>query len=145
MSGNSEVKIAFLCVENAGRSQIAAALAAVECEKRNLDVEIVSGGTEPADHVHDNVVKALQEIGIDIRDEKPQSIGVSDLKNSDIVITMGCSAENVCPANLYGEDRDWDLRDPGNADLADTREIRENIKQKVEKLFDEIEDNYGFK
>ncbi|AEH37879.1 arsenate-mycothiol transferase ArsC [Halopiger xanaduensis] len=131
--------IAFVCVQNAGRSQMATAFAERERERRGADhIEIVSGGTDPADAVHEEVVAAMDELGIDLSDRTPREITPEDLQECEYVITMGCSAEGVCPATWSGENRDWDLTDPHGKDEKTVREIRDEIEARVEALFDEV-------
>ncbi|GAB3663655.1 arsenate-mycothiol transferase ArsC [Halopiger thermotolerans] len=130
--------IAFVCVQNAGRSQMAAAFAERERERRDADVEIVSGGTDPADRVHEAVVAPMDEIGIDLSDRTPREVTSEELRGCEYVITMGCSAAGVCPATWSGESRDWDLTDPHGKDVETVREIRNEIEARVEALFDEV-------
>jgi len=133
-------KIAFVCVQNAGRSQMATAFA--EQARAELDVtediEIETGGTQPADHVHPEVVEVMAEKGIDLSDRVPTDVTPDDLRAMDLVITMGCSAEGVCPAAWNGESRDWDLDDPDGQSLESVREIRDDIEQRVDVLFEEL-------
>ena len=100
MSRENSVRIAFVCVENAGRSQMAAAFAAQERDTRGLQclVHIISGGTQPAERVHDSVVTVMAEVGIDLANRTPRAIAPAELEEVDLVITIGCSAEEVCPA-----------------------------------------------
>lgn len=134
------MKVAFVCVQNAGRSQMAAAFAERECEVRDRaeSIEIVTGGTQPADSVHQEVIEVMQEIGIDLSNRTPQEITPEELQDCDYVITMGCSADSVCPATWSGENRDWGLEDPHEKDLETVREIRNEIETRVESLFDEL-------
>ena len=135
------VRVAFVCVQNAGRSQMAHALAERERERRDAGerVTFVTGGTDPAEHVHPVVVDAMAEVGIDLADRTPRAISPGEIETCDVVITMGCSAEDVCPATWRGDSRDWALEDPHGRDLEDVREIREEIADRVEALFDELE------
>lgn len=135
-------KIAFVCVQNAGRSQMATAFARREKARRKFDVEIITGGTDPADQVHSDVVDVMEVPGIDLNENQPKEITPDKLQSCDVVITMGCSAENVCPANFEGENRDWDLDDPDGKNLESVRAIRDDIKRRVTILFDELEDKY---
>ncbi len=139
-SVDGKVTIAFVCVQNAGRSQIATAFAERERERRQLDVEIRTGGTDPADHVHPEVVDAMQERSIDLSNRTPRDITPEELQDVDYVITMGCSAEGVCPAGWGGENRDWNLEDPDGQDPETVRSIRDDIKRRVVILMDELED-----
>jgi len=132
---DSKTTLAFMCVRNAGRSQMATAFAEREVAARGLDdaVEIVTGGTAPADTVHDVVVEALAEVDLDVNGREPQSISDETLKGSDFVATMGCST-----LELPGVDTDdWDLDDPGERAIEDVRPIRDEIERRVVALFDE--------
>lgn len=134
------IRIAFVCVQNAGRSQMATAFAERERDRRDLEdaVEILSGGTDPADAVHEEVVTAMNEVGIDLRDRVPREISPAHLRECDYVVTMGCSAEDVCPAVWSGENRDWGLTDPHGKDPETVRDVRDEIEGCVEELFDEV-------
>lgn len=135
------VKLGFVCVQNAGRSQMAYAFAEQELDARGLDdkISIVTGGTRPADHVHEEVIEAMSEIGIDLSDRQPREITFDETSDSDYVITMGCSAEDVCPATWSGDSRDWDLDDPDGRPPAEVAAIREEIERRIAGLFDELE------
>ncbi len=134
-------RIAFVCVQNAGRSQMATAFAERERAARGSDVEILTGGTDPADEVHEEVVSAMAEIDIDIdiAEREPREITFEELQQCQYVITMGCSASDVCPATWSGENRDWNLDDPDGKTPDEVCEIREEIRWHVRNLFDEIE------
>ena len=135
------ITLAFVCVQNAGRSQMATAFARRERDRRGLRgrIRVVTGGTRPADVVHDVVVDAMYERGIDIADRTPRKITSDELEAVDVVVTMGCSASGICPATWNGVDRDWDLDDPHGRPLEDVVRIRDEIERLVEELFDEIE------
>ncbi|MFC4247688.1 low molecular weight phosphatase family protein [Natribaculum luteum] len=134
-------RIAFVCVQNAGRSQMAYAFAQRTVKRRDLEdeVELLTGGTRPADNVHDEVVQAMDGVGIDIAGRTPREITFEETQASDYVITMGCSANDVCPAGWAGENRDWDLDDPDGKSPAAVAAIRDEIERRVSDLFDEIE------
>ena len=138
----NSIKISFICVENAGRSQMAAAFAEKEKEKRDIDVSILTGGTDPTERIHSNVIKAIDEKNIDIKEKKPRKITPEEVQNSNYAITMGCSAASVCPINWSGVNRDWELKDPGGLNIEEVRKIRDKIEQKVKDLFDEIENKH---
>lgn len=135
------MKVAFVCVQNAGRSQMAAAFAERERRDRGLadDVEVLTGGTRPASAIHDVVRVAMAEVGLALGDRTPREITPADLQDADIVITMGCAAEDVCPATWTGENRDWGLPDPHGKSLAAVRDIRAEIRDRVGALFDDLE------
>lgn len=135
------MKVAFVCVQNAGRSQMATAFAKRERTAHDVDVDIVTGGTMPADHVHESVVEAMEEVGFDLSDRTPREVTPAELAECDVVVTMGCSAADVCPATFTGENRDWGLDDPDELDAEGVRRVREEIEARVEALFDELERN----
>ena len=132
--------VAFVCVQNAGRSQMATAFA--ERKRAELGVEadigIETGGTEPADHIHPEVVEVMAEKGFDLSDRTPKGVTPEDLRSMDLVITMGCSAEGVCPAAWNGQSRDWDLADPDGQGMDAVRAIRDDIESRVDALFEEL-------
>ena len=121
---------------------MASAFAERECDRRDVgeQIEVVTGGTRPADHVHDVVVETMRERDIDRSDRPPREITSTDLQAVDLVITMGCSASEVCPATWNGETRDWALTDPHGQSLETVREIRNEIERNVGALFDELLD-----
>lgn len=129
------VKIAFVCVENAGRSAMAAAFARTMAGR---GVEVLSGGTRPADIVNPVVVEVMREVGIDLSGERPRVIGPADLAACDVVVTMGCSAGDVCPATFRGDAKDWALPDPKGRPKDEVRRIRDEIKKRVRALLDEV-------
>ncbi len=106
--------------------------------KGATEIEILTGGTHPADHIHNVVIEAMRERDIDLSDRTPREITVDELQAVDLVVTMGCSAEDVCPATWHGETRDWALDDPHDRPLTEVRPIRDTIEQRVIQLFDEL-------
>ena len=128
----------FVCVQNAGRSQMSTAFAEREVERRGLDdrVQIVTGGTHPADHVHEEVVTVMDELGIDLSDRTPREVSTETLNACDVVATMGCSTLELEDSI---EVLDWALDDPGGADPDRVREIRGEVERRVRALFDEFE------
>jgi len=135
------VHVAFVCVQNAGRSQMATAFAEREREHRELgdEVEILTGGTHPADRVHEEVVEAMREAGFDLSDRTPRAITTEELESCDYVATMGCSTLDLDADASRVDVRDWALEDPDGQDLDAVREIRDEIEVRVSDLFDEIE------
>lgn len=118
---------------------MAAAFAERERERRDVDVVILTGGTDPADSVHGVVVDAMAEVGVDLTDRTPRELTPEELDAADYVVTMGCSAADVCPATWAGENRDWPLDDPGERPLSEVRAIRDDVERRVTALFDELE------
>lgn len=130
-------RIAMMCVQNAGRSQMATAYAEREREARGLEeIELISGGTNPADTIHDEVVEAMAEDGFDLTDSTPQAVSEAPLAACDIVVTMGCSTLEL---DADTDIRDWDLTDPHGQDIDTVHEIRREVRERVNALFDELE------
>lgn len=121
--------VLFVCVHNAGRSQMAAAfLTHLTLGK----VEVRSAGSAPADSINPAVVEALKEVGIDISNEIPKVLTTSVVEQSDVVITMGCG--DACPFFPGKRYLDWVLPDPAGQGVVDVRPIRDQIKKLVEEL-----------
>ncbi|MFY7934985.1 MAG: arsenate reductase ArsC [Candidatus Nanopelagicus sp.] len=121
--------VLFVCVHNAGRSQMAAAfLTHLAGDK----VEVRSAGSAPADSVNPAVVEALSEIGIDISNEIPKVLTTAAVESSDVVITMGCG--DACPFFPGKRYLDWPLADPAGQGVAAVRPIRDEIRKLVEEL-----------
>ena len=131
-------RVAFVCVQNAGRSQMSTAFAEREVAERGLEdsVEVVTGGTHPADHVHEAVVDSMRELDIDLADRVPREVTDEELNECDLVATMGCSTLEL---DADVEVRDWALEDPDGQDADAVREIREEIRGLVAEIFDDIE------
>ncbi|WP_049935328.1 arsenate reductase/protein-tyrosine-phosphatase family protein [Haloplanus natans] len=136
------IRIAFMCVQNAGRSQMSTAFAERERERRGLEdrIEILTGGTHPADHVHDEVVETMDEAGFDLSDRAPREITLDELQSCDYVATMGCSTLDVGDVGEGVDIREWALDDPDGRDPDRVREIRDEIERRVSSLFEELED-----
>ena len=125
----SKPSVLFVCVHNAGRSQMAAAFLTHLAGDR---VEVKSAGSAPANSINPAVVAALQEIGIDISHEQPKVLTTSAVEESDVVITMGCG--DACPFFQGKRYLDWALPDPAGQGVADVRPIRDEIRKLVEEL-----------
>ncbi len=125
--------ILFLCVHNAGRSQMAAAFARALAGDR---VEVLTGGSEPAEKVHATVLAAMAERGIDLSRERPRRFSEADLARADVIVTMGCGEScPVVPGKRYV---DWNLPDPAGESLDRVREIRDEIERRVRVLLEEV-------
>jgi len=126
-------EVLFVCVHNAGRSQMAAALLEHLAGGR---VRVRSAGTEPSDEIDPNVVAAMAERGLDVAAARPRGLRDEDLRDADVVITMGCGdACPVVPATRY---LDWDLPNPAGRPLAEIRPIRDDIERRVVDLLREL-------
>ena len=131
-----EKRVLFVCVENAGRSQMAEAFAA------RYGLSAASAGTLPSETVNPSVVEAMREVGIDISSNRPRLLTKEMIDASAIVVTMGCSVEDVCPRPLIAKMRkklmDWHIEDPKGKSIENVREIRKEIEDKVRSLASEI-------
>ncbi|MFE7368426.1 arsenate reductase ArsC [Streptomyces anulatus] len=125
--------VLFVCVHNAGRSQMAAAWLSHLAGDR---VEVRSAGSAPADQVNPAAVEAMREVGIDITAETPKILTIDAVKASDVCITMGCG--DTCPVFPGKRYLDWTLEDPAGQGVEAVRPIRDEIKKLVENLIEEI-------
>jgi len=125
--------VLFVCVHNAGRSQMAAGYLQHLAGDR---VEVLSAGSQPADQVNPSAVAAMAEEGIDLRGEQPKQLTDSAVQTADVVITMGCGDE--CPFYPGKRYEDWVLDDPAGQGLDAVRPIRDEIRRRVEALITEL-------
>jgi arsenate reductase (thioredoxin) len=131
-------EVLFVCVQNAGRSQMAAALLDQFAEGR---VHVRSAGSEPADRINPNVVTAMSELGIDIGKEFPKPMTDEVVHAADAVVTMGCG--DACPIYPGKRYEDWEVDDPAETDLDGVRRIRDDIAARVRRLLDDITSESG--
>jgi protein-tyrosine-phosphatase len=131
-------EVLFVCVQNAGRSQMAAGLLD---QLANGRVQVRSAGSEPADEIHPAVVDAMAEVGVDISKEFPKPVTDELVRAADAVVTMGCG--DACPIYPGKRYEDWEVDDPADADLEDVRRIRDQISERVRKLLDELAPETG--
>ena len=125
--------VLFVCVHNAGRSQMAAGWL------RHLAgdaVEVRSAGSAPAETINPAAVEAMREVGIDITDQKPRILEYEVAQHSDVIITMGCG--DACPVFPGKRYEDWKLDDPAGRDVAAVRPIRDEIKTRIEALLADL-------
>ena len=122
-------EVLFVCVHNAGRSQMAAALLDHLAGGR---VTVRSAGSEPADSINPRVVAAMEEIGLDVSREQPKPLTGGAVQAADVVITMGCG--DACPIYPGKRYEDWELDDPADADVDGVRRIRDEIAERVRRL-----------
>ena len=119
----------FVCVGNAGRSQIAQAL------YERLGGEARSAGSRPERHVHPEVVEVMREVGVDLADRRPRPIDQDDVEWAEVVVTMGCG-EDACPVLPGKRYVDWNLPDPSARPLEEVRALRDDIQRRLEALAD---------
>jgi arsenate reductase len=125
--------VLFVCVRNAGRSQMAAGL----LERISGEaVRVVSAGTQPAEDVHPNVVTAMREVGIDLSEARPRRLEDHAVREADVVVTMGCGDE--CPFYPGKRYEDWELPDPAGKPVEEVRAIRDEIERRVRELLDSL-------
>jgi protein-tyrosine-phosphatase len=127
-------QVLFVCVHNAGRSQMAASLLAKHANGR---VAVRSAGSAPADEIHPSVVAVMQEVGIDLTTEMPKAITDEVVRMSDVVVTMGCG--DACPVYAGTRYLDWNLPDPSGLPIDAVRPIRDEIDRLVRALLDDID------
>ena len=125
--------VLFVCVHNAGRSQMAAGFMQHLAGEK---VNVLSAGSAPKDSINPIAIAAMAELGIDIAHNQPKVLTVEAVKESDAVITMGCG--DACPIFPGKRYEDWVLEDPAGQSIDVVRKIRDEIKQKVEKLLSEL-------
>jgi arsenate reductase len=126
-------EVLFVCVHNAGRSQMAAGLVRLRSEGR---VHVRSAGSTPADELNPAVVEAMSEIGVDMSEEFPKPLTDEVVRAADVVITMGCG--DACPIYPGKKYEDWELDDPAGQDVATVRRIRDEIDARVQQLVAEL-------
>ena len=127
-------EVLFVCIHNAGRSQMAAALLEQKAQGR---VHVRSAGSEPADRINPAVIEAMHEVGIDVTKEFPKPLTDEAVRAADVVITMGCG--DACPVYLGKRYLDWVLDDPAGQPLDQVRRIRDEISARVETLLTDLE------
>ena len=128
-------KVLFVCVENARRSQMAEAFLNKLAKGQAV---AVSAGDRPASKVDEKAVEVMKEIGIDITEQRPKALTMKMVEEADVVITMGCGAD-VCPV-VPKRVEEWKIEDPAGKPVAKFREVRNEIKKRVEKLVKALED-----
>ena len=127
--------VLFVCVHNAGRSQMAEAFFNRMVEGKAVGF---SAGTQITETINPLVVEAMQEVGIDISHEKPKMLTLDMMDRADKVITMGCGVDGICPAIIVPSE-DWKLEDPAGKPIETVRKIRDEVKLRVEKLIVEMD------
>ena len=125
--------VLFVCVHNAGRSQMAAGWLSSLGAGR---VDVLSAGSQPAEQINPVAVEAMAEVGIDITAEQPKILTVDAVRESDVVITMGCG--DTCPIFPGKRYEDWELEDPAGQGIETVRRVRDEIRDRVEALLGEL-------
>ena len=125
--------VLFVCVHNAGRSQMAAALVKLRSDGR---IHVRSAGSDPGEEINPAVVEAMEEVGADVSEEFPKPLTDEVVRAADVVITMGCG--DACPVYPGKKYEDWTLDDPAGQDLETVRHIRDEIEAGVETLISEL-------
>ena len=128
--------ILFVCVENAGRSQMAEAFFKKYAKNQ---FHVISAGTSPSSHLNPVVVSVMNELGIDLKNQKHQLLSSSMIKNSNKTVNMGCMDKESCPSLFVKDVDDWDIEDPKGKSIEDVRKIRDQIKNDVLNLLNSIE------
>jgi protein-tyrosine-phosphatase len=126
--------VLFVCLHNAGRSQMSQALFERHAEGRHT---AASAGTTPAERVHPEVVEAMRELGVDLSDRRPRALTTERARAADVVVTMGCG--DRCPVVPGTRYLDWDLQDPKGLPVAAVRAVRDDIETRVRALVDELD------
>jgi len=128
--------VLFVCVGNAGRSQMAEA---IFNKLKPSGFQAISAGTRPAREVNPLVIQVLSEIGIDASNNRPKPISSQMIADAEKIITMGCEAAEFCPARFLPKIEDWKIEDPMGKSLDGIRSIRDAIRERVERLLQELE------
>jgi arsenate reductase len=137
--------VLFVCLHNAGRSQMSRALFELAAAEQHVagghttpgKHTALSAGTEPAEHVHPEVIEVMNELGIDLSDRKPQLLTAELAEQADIVITRGCG--DACPYIPGKRYIDWDLPDPSGRPISEVRSTRDDIARRVQELVTDLE------
>jgi len=127
------VEVLFVCVHNAGRSQMAAGLLKLRSEGR---IQVRSAGSAPAEEINPNAVVALEELGVDMGEAFPKPLTDEVVRAADVVVTMGCG--DACPIYPGKRYEDWELDDPAGQDLETVRRIRDELDRRVQRLIAEL-------
>ena len=128
--------VLFVCVENAGRSQMAEAFFKKFAKNR---FNVISAGTSPSSNLNPIVVSVMEEIGIDLKNQNPQLLSSSMIENSNKTVNMGCMDKESCPSLFVKDIENWNIDDPKGKSIEDVRKIRDQIKNDVLNLINSLE------
>ena len=130
--------VLFVCVQNAGRSQIAEGFFRKYAPK---DYETISAGTVPTSQINPIAVEVMKEVGVDISNQKPKDLTEDMMRNSAIIVNMGCMDDKYCPALFLPKVIDWGIEDPTDKPIEKVREIRDEIEKRVLEIIESTKDN----
>jgi protein-tyrosine-phosphatase len=136
--GKDQPEVLFVCVQNAGRSQMAAGLLRLRSDG---SINVRTAGSSPAEEINPNAVAALEELGVDMSERFPKPLTDEVVRAADVVITMGCG--DACPIYPGKRYEDWELEDPDGKDLETVRRIRDELDQRIQKLIAELAPHSG--
>lgn len=136
--GKDEKTILFVCVQNAGRSQMAEGFFKKYAPKGH---KVISAGTVPASQINPIAVEVMKEVGIDIGNQKPKDLIEDMMRNATAIINMGCMDDKFCPALFVPKVIDWGIEDPKDKPIEKVRQIRDEIEKRVLEIIDSTKDN----
>ena len=137
-SDDTKKTILFVCVQNAGRSQMAVGFFRKYAPK---DFETISAGTVPISQINPIAVEVMKEVGIDISSQKPKDLTEDMMRNATTIINMGCMDDKFCPALFVPKMIDWGIEDPKDKPIDKVREIRDEIEKRVLEIIESTKDN----
>lgn len=133
--------VLFVCIENARRSQMAEAIFNQLAKEMKLEARATSAGTMPSDKIDPNIARVLEEIGVRVEDRRPRSLNNNMIAEADAIVTMGCLSKEVCPSVFIDKTIDWNIEDPKGKPIEKVREIRDEVRAKVEELIRQLSEN----
>ena len=136
--GKPKKTVLFVCIQNAGRSQMAEGFFRKYAQK---DYETISAGTVPTSQINPIAVEVMKEIGIDISSQKPKDLTEDMMRNATTIVNMGCMDDKYCPALFLPKVIDWGIEDPKDKPIEKVREIRDEIEKRVLEIIESTKDN----
>ena len=137
-SQDTKKTVLFVCVQNAGRSQMAEGFFRKYAPK---GLETISAGTVPTSQINPIAVEAMKEVGIDISNQKPKDLTEDMMRNATTIVNMGCMDDKYCPALFLPKVIDWGIEDPKDKPIEKVREIRDEIEKRVLEIIESTKDN----
>jgi len=135
---NTKKTVIFVCVQNAGRSQMAEGFFKKYAPKGH---KVISAGTVPTSQINPIAVEVMKEVGIDISNQKPKDLTEDMMRNATAIINMGCMDDKFCPALFIPKVIDWGIEDPKDKPIEKVRQIRDEIEKRVLEIIDSTKDN----